>query len=85
MTRDELEEKMKDKPSGSEEYKKFFNDEVKGHLAGYWIPSDKIFTSIGARSFVWLVGGSNAGFDQNEWDWSNNNRGYGFSGRLLKN
>jgi len=35
MTIDELQEKMKDKPSHSEEYKKFFINEVKDYLAGY--------------------------------------------------
>ena len=85
MTRDELEEKMKDKPSGSEEYKKFFNDEVKGHLAGYWNPNTKGFDRIGGRSNVWLVGGNNAGFNQDEWDWNDDYRYSGFSGRLLKN
>ena len=85
MTRDELKEKMKDKPDGSEEYKKFFNDEVKGHLAGSWHPTHKIFSHIGDRSTVWLVGGSRAVFDQRAWTWDTNSRDYGFSGRLLKN
>lgn len=47
MTVDELKEKKKDKPSYSEEYKKFFNDEFNGHLAGYWHPYNERFDSIG--------------------------------------
>ena len=85
MTVDELKEKMKDKPDGSDEYKKFFNKEVKDHLAGYWHPDDKRFLNIGARSNVWLAGGNNALFHQNFWTRSHNNRHCGFSGRLLKN
>jgi hypothetical protein len=85
MTVDELEEKMKDKPSNSDEYKKFFNKEVKDHLAGCWLPFNKSFFSIGDRSNVWLAGGSNANFDQNKWNRDNDHRYYGFSGRLLKN
>jgi hypothetical protein len=85
MTIDELKEKMKDKPSNSEEYKKFFNKEVNGHLAGYWPPNNKTFDRLGARSGVWLAGGDNADFDQNGWYRSNDSRSYGFSGRLLKN
>ena len=85
MTIDELEEKMKDKPDGSEEYKKFFNQEIKDHLAGYWDPHDRKFYSIGGRSDVWLVGGGNATFIQSLWHWDYNDSGYGFSGRLLKN
>lgn len=85
MTIDEFKEKMKDKPDGSEEYKKFFNKEVKGHLAGYWHPNLKEFDDIGGRSNVWLAGGSNALFNQNKWCRYDSNRGYGFSGRLLKN
>ncbi len=85
MTVDELKEKMKDKPDRSDEYKKFFNKEVKGHLAGYWNPNNDIFSNIGERSHVWLAGGDGADFDQYEWSWYNFNRNYGFSGRLLKN
>ena len=85
MTRDELKEKMKDKPDGSEEYKKFFNDEVKGHLAGYWDPNDKEFYDIGERSNVWLAGGISADFDPDTWYRYSLIRSYGVSGRLLKN
>ena len=84
MTIDELQEKMKDKPSGSDEYKKFFNEEVNGRLAGCWIPYGKTFGDIGVRSSVWLAGGGNADFDQGGWTRFNNYRNYGFSGRLLK-
>jgi len=85
MTVDELKEKMKDKLSGSEEYKKFFNDEVKGHLAGYWFPHYERFYGIGERSDVWLAGGNNAYFRQDKWSRDGDDRNYGFSGRLLKN
>ena len=64
MTRDEFKEKMKDKPDGSEEYKKFFNEEVNGHLAGYRSPNNETFYDVGGRSNVWLVGGSRANFDR---------------------
>ena len=85
MTIDELKEKMKDKPDGSEEYKKFFNKEVKGHLAGYWYPYNETFSHFGVRSDLWLVGGDNADFDQLTWGHNSLSRTYGFSGRLLKN
>lgn len=85
MTIDELKEKMKDKPDGSEEYKKFFNKEVKGHLAGYWDPNSKRFNGIGGRSNVWLAGGNFASFHQNEWIHYYDYCNYGYSGRLLKN
>ena len=85
MTIDELQEKMKDKPSGSEAYKKFFNEEVNGSLAGYWDPTNKPFSYIGVRSHVWLVGGNTAYFSQHIWNWNYHNRYFGFSGRLLKN
>ncbi len=32
-----------------------------------------------------MAGGNNANFNQNKWNRNNNNRNYGFSGRLLKN
>lgn len=85
MTIDELQEKMKDKPSGSDEYKKFFNEEVNGRLAGCWIPYNETFHDIGDRSNVWLAGGDYANFSQDKWHRSNNSSYYGFSGRLLKN
>ncbi len=85
MTDDELEEKMKDKPSNSEEYKKFFTNEVKDHLAGFWGPRHEKFLAVGDRFNVWLAGGHSAVFMQNKWGLGSNNRFYGFSGRLLKN
>lgn len=85
MTEDELKEKMKDKPSGSKEYEKFYNQEVKDHLAGYWDPGDEKFSDVGGRSGVWLVGGGSADFGQTEWNWGDYGRECGFSGRLLKN
>lgn len=85
MTVDELKEKMKDKPDGSDEYKKFFNKEVNDHLAGYWNPSNKKFDDIGDRSDVWLTGGYNAHFFQHRWLQDDRDGDYGFSGRLLKN
>ncbi len=89
MTIDELQEKMKDKPSHSEEYKKFFINEVKDYLAGYWYPYNKKLLAIWRDSRVWLAGGNFANFDQNAWYAASADRtliyGYGFSGRLLKN
>ena len=86
MTRDELEEKMKDKPDESEKYEEFLNKEIKGHLAGYWDPDDKFFSNwIGWRSYIWLVGGHNIFFYQYGWYWGNNDSSFGCSGRLLKN
>lgn len=85
MTIVELKEKMKDKPDGSEEYKKFFNKEVKDHFAGYWNPSGKRFSNVGGWSSVWLADGDAAGFGQDGWVWGLINRRCGFSGRLLKN
>jgi hypothetical protein len=85
MTVDELKKKMKDKPDGSDEYKKFFNKEVKDHLAGYWSRVYETFSNLGERSGVWLAGGGSAGFGQDKWGQSRNDRDSGFSGRLLKN
>lgn len=86
MTDDELKEKMKDKPSGSEEYEKFFDEEIKDHLAGYWGNTDDWrFYNVGVWFYVWLVGGSVAGFGRNRWGQDKRGRNYGFSGRLLKN
>ena len=84
MTRDELKEKMKDKPSGSEEYKKFFNEEVNGHLAGFWNSYNEGFSNVGERSNIWLAGGNNASFNQYRWN-CNYCRHFGWGGRLLKN
>jgi len=84
MTRDELKEKMKDKPSGSEEYKKFFNEEVNGHLAGFWNSYNEGFSNVGERSNFWLAGGNNASFNQYRWN-CNYCRHFGWGGRLLKN
>ena len=78
-------EKMKDKPNDSEEYKKFFNEEVNDHLAGCRYQNNKRFYDVGERSGVWLVGGDCAGFNQSTSSSSNKGRGFGFSGRLLKN
>lgn len=85
MTREEFKQKMADKPDNSDEYKKFFDKEVKWHLAGYWLPGDETFDSVGGRSSVWLAGGSDAGFSENTWDWGSHTGNYGFSVRLLKN
>ncbi|MEI7478609.1 MAG: hypothetical protein WCJ81_09370 [bacterium] len=85
MTIDEFKKKMEDKPDNSEEYKKFFNEEVNGHLAGYWHPYGKEFYYVGVRSDVWLVGGNTAYFYRNGWGYNNYGRNFGFSGRLLKN
>jgi len=85
LTRDEFKEKMKDKPNDSEEYKKFFNEEVNDHLAGCRYQNNKRFYDVGERSGVWLVGGDCAGFNQSTSSSSNKGRGFGFSGRLLKN
>lgn len=85
MTRDELEEKMKDKPSGSQKYIQFFKNEIKGHLAGYWNPSEKLFNNIGKQSSVWLAGASTANFNNQKRNLNNYFRNSGFSVRLLKN
>ena len=85
MTEDELKEKMKDKPYNSDKYKKFFNDEIKSHLAGSWTPNNEKFYNIRERSSVWLVGGLRVYFDQYGWASNNNDKSFGFSGRLLKN
>ena len=53
-------------------------------LAGYWHPNNGGFNDIGERSSVWLAGGDNAGFNQNEWGRYSSYRDYGFSVRLLK-
>lgn len=85
MTLDEFQEKMKEYPTNSDEYKKFFNKEIKDHLAGYWHPKDKKFNLLEEQSSVWLVGWHSASFGQHTWIRISNNRFFGFSGRLLKN
>jgi hypothetical protein len=90
MTVDEFREKMKDKKSEDivsdpENYKKFFNKEVKDLLAGCWNPNDGVFEDIGKCSCMWLAGGNNATFFENKWHRGSHARNYGFSGRLLKN
>lgn len=85
MTTDELEKKMRDKPNYSEEYKKFFDQEIKWHLAGFWHSFNNIFYTTGSRSNMWLAGGHNANFNKNIWNRDNLYRCHGFSGRLLKN
>ena len=85
MTIKELKEKMKDKPSGSEAYKKFQAEEINGHNAGCWNPLVKKFYGVGERSYIWLVGGVSAGFNQNDRYCYTDYREFGFSGRLLKN
>lgn len=86
LTIDELKEKMKDKPTDSKNYKKFFNEECNGHLAGYRHPDTKLFYAVGEQSSIWLVGRLYADFIQNNrWYSGYNHGGYGFSGRLLKN
>ncbi len=85
MTKAEFKEKMKDKPYSSEAYKKFFNEEVKDHLTGYWDPGKKTFYLIGEKSDVWLAGGYNASFIIDKCRSEDIYSFYGFSGRLLKN
>lgn len=85
MTVDEVLEKMKDKPNNSDEYKKFFNKEVKEHLAGCWGREGKGFGGVGKRSIVWLAGGDVAYFSQNKSFRSSNSENCSFGGRLLKN
>lgn len=86
LTIEEFKENMKDKPSSSEEYKSFFNEEINGHLSGCWRDGfAQDFKNVGKSSSVWLVGGYRAVFGENSWGWDNNNGGYGFSVRLLKN
>ena len=85
MTIKELKEKMKDKPSGSEAYKKFQAEEINGHNAGYWHPDAESLYNLGRRSSVRLVGGATAGFYRNRRYYDTGSREFGFSGRLLKN
>ena len=85
MTKDELKEKMKDKPIGSQEYKNFAKQEFDGKFAAYWDPNDETFYTIGGRSNIWLAGGGDASFGQHEWGWHYKDSDFGFSGRLLKN
>lgn len=85
MTVKELEEKMKDKPSYSEEYKKFFNEEVNGHLAGSLDQDSKMLYGILIHSCVWLAGGYYVNFYQDRWGQKYGNSSYGFSVRLRKN
>ena len=85
MTVDEFKEKMKDKPNNSEEYKKFFNQEVQNHLAGFWDTVSEKFYYVGEYSCMWLAGGGNADFMQDGSYCYNYDRYYGVSGRLLKN
>ena len=85
MTEDEFYEKMIDYPNKSDEYKNFFREQLIFSLAGYWYPDDEIFDNDGEQSSVWLVGGNNVDFEENEWCQYDGTENYGFSGRLLKN
>jgi hypothetical protein len=68
MTLQEFKEKMKDKESGSEEYKEFAKKEIKKNmLAGCWHPGYEKFYYVGGRSCIWLVGGGNAYFYETKW------------------
>lgn len=87
MTIDEFSQKMEDKPYSSEEYKKFFNEQIKTHLVGCRDPSSKEFCDVDSHSFIRLAGGNGAGFNDSRWfyfdkDFYGSN---GLSGRLLKN
>lgn len=85
LTKDEFKKKMKDKPNSSEEYRKFFNEEVNGHLAGYWESANTQFYGVGINSKIWLAGGVMAGFAQDKCLWDYGTPFCGYSGRLLKN
>lgn len=85
MTVEEFKKKMEDKPNNSEQYTKFFNEEIKWHLAGDWDPGYNAFTNDWSRSTMWLAGGNNAYFNKITWDRGHFNRHHAFSGRLLKN
>ena len=65
MTVDEFKEKMRDKPNNSDKYRMFFDKEIKGHLSGYWDPTDHTFTHLNRFSEIRLVGGNNASFCRN--------------------
>lgn len=84
MTEDEFKEKMKDKPSDSEEYKKFFDKEVEWRLAGYWSSHHKEFYNF-LKSVIWLAGGHGVSFHKTTWSSNSVYAKFGFSGRLLKN
>lgn len=83
MTVDEIKEKMKDKPNKSDEYKEFFNEEIKDYVAGFWSPSSDF--CLGGSFSMWLAGGSSAAFSQYGCDLYADSKNYGLSGRLLKN
>ena len=85
MTKEEFKEKMKDIPKHSDRYKDFYNNDIKGHLAGYWNPSNKRFFGVGGRSHMWVVDGYDAAFGAGGWFQFDSCKSFGFSGRLLKN
>lgn len=88
MNFDEFLEKMEDKPSGSEEYMKFFNEECKDHLAGgYWSTSDGRKWIMNHRETfnMWLTRGCDATFAYGKWYAHYNWKKDGHSVRLLKN
>ncbi len=80
LTKEELQAKMK-----QVNYTEFYNSQIKGHLAGFWNPNGKKCYDVGKRSDIWLAGGHNAAFNQNDWICNDNYASFGFSGRLLKN
>lgn len=93
MTVDEFKEKMKDKPSDSDEYKEFFNKEIASHLSGWTLQYDATVSDVWDVSVVWLAGGSQVVFYPDKFvirevDGSHSYYPYykqWCSGRLLKN
>lgn len=83
LTKEELQTKME-----QVNYEKFYNSQIKGHLAGYWHwYREECITGVG-RFNMWLAGGDEAVFNQvsyNSIKGDGENRSFGFSGRLLKN
>lgn len=85
MTRDELKEKLKNKRPRTQEYKKFFNEEIRWCLAWVWLGWVGLY-HVWQSLYIWLAAWDNAEFDDiwvivEDDDYPNN----GCSGRLLKN
>ena len=83
MTKEEFIEKMNG--MSPEEYKDFYNKEIRNHLGGHWDPVTENFYGVGEVSNIWLVDGDNAEFSAHGFYSDSGNELFGFSGRLLKN
>lgn len=85
MTVDEFEKKMKDKPNGSKEYKKFLSQEIGVHRPGMWIVYDNDLSDVSDVLYIWLVGGNIAYFRDDGCGIIRGCSDCMVSGRLLKN